>query len=93
MAEGGELEFVKRIIHDSLQLKRRLRSHTHTHTFLHMWFTGLSTGVLFFILYKLYLTLTLHLNLPLIENYWQFLKFLINHVNVVRTHVIIHISS
>uniref|UniRef100_A0A8C5P8J1 U6 small nuclear RNA (adenine-(43)-N(6))-methyltransferase n=1 Tax=Leptobrachium leishanense TaxID=445787 RepID=A0A8C5P8J1_9ANUR len=25
MAEGGELEFVKRIIHDSLQLKRRLR--------------------------------------------------------------------
>uniref|UniRef100_A0A8C2K0L5 U6 small nuclear RNA (adenine-(43)-N(6))-methyltransferase n=1 Tax=Cyprinus carpio TaxID=7962 RepID=A0A8C2K0L5_CYPCA len=26
MAEGGELEFVKRIIHDSLQLKKRLRS-------------------------------------------------------------------
>lgn len=25
MAEGGELEFVKRIIHDSLQLKKRLR--------------------------------------------------------------------
>ncbi|MCJ8740089.1 hypothetical protein PDJAM_G00054790 [Pangasius djambal] len=25
MAEGGELEFVKRIIHDSVQLKRRLR--------------------------------------------------------------------
>ncbi|MGH0162819.1 UNVERIFIED_CONTAM: hypothetical protein FKN15_043942 [Acipenser sinensis] len=25
MAEGGELEFVKRIIHDSLQLQRRLR--------------------------------------------------------------------
>ncbi|XP_043945844.1 RNA N6-adenosine-methyltransferase METTL16 [Protopterus annectens] len=25
MAEGGELEFVKRIIHDSLQLKQRLR--------------------------------------------------------------------
>uniref|UniRef100_A0A8C1DVB6 U6 small nuclear RNA (adenine-(43)-N(6))-methyltransferase n=2 Tax=Cyprinus carpio TaxID=7962 RepID=A0A8C1DVB6_CYPCA len=35
MAEGGELEFVKRIIHDSLQLKKRLRSHTYTHTFLH----------------------------------------------------------
>ena len=25
MAEGGELEFVKRIIHDSLQLEKRLR--------------------------------------------------------------------
>lgn len=25
MAEGGELEFVKKIIHDSLQLKKRLR--------------------------------------------------------------------
>ncbi|NP_001003611.1 RNA N(6)-adenosine-methyltransferase mettl16 [Danio rerio] len=25
MAEGGELEFVKRVIHDSLQLKKRLR--------------------------------------------------------------------
>lgn len=25
MAEGGELEFVKRIIHDSLKLKKRLR--------------------------------------------------------------------
>ena len=25
MAEGGELEFVKRIIHDSLQLNKRLR--------------------------------------------------------------------
>ncbi|XP_004706928.1 RNA N6-adenosine-methyltransferase METTL16 [Echinops telfairi] len=25
MAEGGELEFIKRIIHDSLQLKKRLR--------------------------------------------------------------------
>ena len=25
MAEGGELEFVKRIIHDSLQLRTRLR--------------------------------------------------------------------
>ncbi|GCB72140.1 hypothetical protein scyTo_0001843 [Scyliorhinus torazame] len=28
MAEGGELEFVKRIIHDSLQLKKRLRQVT-----------------------------------------------------------------
>ncbi|KAI5626727.1 U6 small nuclear RNA (adenine-(43)-N(6))-methyltransferase, partial [Silurus asotus] len=36
MAEGGELEFVKRIIHDSVQLKRRLRFdmlvHIHTNT-------------------------------------------------------------
>lgn len=33
MAEGGELEFVKRIIHDSVQLKRRLRFDAHTHTY------------------------------------------------------------
>ncbi|XP_076833452.1 RNA N(6)-adenosine-methyltransferase mettl16 [Brachyhypopomus gauderio] len=37
MAEGGELEFVKRIIHDSLQLKRRLRLETHTHTHTHIY--------------------------------------------------------
>lgn len=34
MAEGGELEFVKRIIQDSVQLKTRLRfdAHVQIHT-------------------------------------------------------------